>query len=666
MSLDAIHPTARQGDPIGRSASPHARVLLGSRLPALVTWAALACAAAGGGCTEIQDQPTTVAANGCVGCHGDSTGPAPLDEVHQTHLHASALFEAVECGACHIVPTRSTDEGHADTGPPAEVVFSPAVTATGALAPTYEPATRSCSNVSCHGAGLSAPADRPLRWEPPEPSDFYCAGCHSAPRTESHPTVVAAAPASCEQCHGVILASTHIDGEVELALPTDCSACHGDATSPAPVDILHRTHVLGSGDGKPVECAECHVVPATTGAQGHLDAAPAEVTFGTLASTGGTPEWNGRSCAGTYCHSGRAGAETPAPKWTDTTELGCDSCHGSPPAQPHPAVEACSLCHGEVVNADLAIVAPERHVDGTLDQNMPTDCGGCHGSPGSPAPLDAGHTTHLVAAASVSAAMDCEACHIVPAEPLAPGHLDAPPADVTFGDHALLGGANPTFAGGTCASTYCHGSAEPTWGDTSGAFTACDSCHGSPPAAPHLPSGQCDACHADVIAKGPVIKAPSLHIDGVVETVTPACNACHGDATTNAPDQGAHLTHIAFGFDCSECHVVPSTYADEGHLDGAEGAEVAFGALADARLHVGQWDVSDKSCASTYCHAATPDAALPAPEWDATDGAAKACGACHAMPPATTPVHDDTSLACTLCHKAFPDKHVNGLIDFIP
>ena len=617
-------------------------------------------------CTDVRDQPVATVANGCIGCHGDSDSLAPLDAVHQAHVHASTLFEAVDCSVCHIVPERASDEGHADTEPPAEVIFAPVAFAPDAPAPSYDPTTRSCANVACHGAALKAPADRPLLWDPPEPSNFYCAGCHDAPRTAGHPTVIEAAPLSCEGCHGQVLATSHVDGELDLALPTDCSACHGDATSPAPVDLMHRAHVLGSDHGRAVECSECHVVPEATGDAGHLDAAPAELTFGPLASTSAAPAWDGESCSSTYCHSGAAGGATPVPEWAETTELDCGSCHGAPPPAPHPAMDACSLCHGDSVDDDLAILDPATHIDGTVDQTMPTDCGGCHGSPGSPAPLDSGHDTHLGSAASAAAPMDCSTCHIVPAEPLDPGHLDGPPAEVTFGGPALLDGSSPVFADSSCSSSYCHGSSTPTWGDTSGTWSSCDACHGAPPPPPHLPNDRCDACHSNVVEFGPLIHAPELHIDGAIQTVTPACNACHGDATTDAPDQGAHLTHVAFGFDCTECHVVPAAYTDAAHLDGAPGAEVEFGALANTGQHTSQWNVEEASCSSTYCHSNTGTGNVAVPEWDATDGAAGQCGGCHALPPATTDAHNDTSLSCILCHKAYPDKHVNGLIDFIP
>ena len=44
---------------------------------------------------------------------------------------------------------------------------------------------------------------------------------------------------------------------------------------------------------KAVFCDACHVIPYDIAAPGHIDEAPAELTFGTLATTAGaTPSWD--------------------------------------------------------------------------------------------------------------------------------------------------------------------------------------------------------------------------------------------------------------------------------------------------------------------------------------------------------------------------------------
>ncbi|RME27768.1 MAG: CxxxxCH/CxxCH domain-containing protein, partial [Deltaproteobacteria bacterium] len=113
----------------------------------------------------------------------------------------------------------------------------------------------------------------------------------------------------------------------------NCSSCHGSEESFAPpegvrgqtatTDIAvgaHQTHLKAGHVRGPVECSECHVVPASIEQQGHIDQLPAEVTFGELATNGGaSPSWERQSatCSGVYCHGATLkGGKVEAPVWT--------------------------------------------------------------------------------------------------------------------------------------------------------------------------------------------------------------------------------------------------------------------------------------------------------------------------------------------------------------
>jgi len=106
---------------------------------------------------------------------------------------------------------------------------------------------------------------------------------------------------------------------------------------------------------------------------------PAEVQFGTLATTGGaTPAWDTTklACATTYCHGSLEGGGNPAPSWTAGQPMVCGSCHGLPPSKSrsgtvHPAanLSECVTCHPAVVDKSGSITNPARHVNGTVDFN---------------------------------------------------------------------------------------------------------------------------------------------------------------------------------------------------------------------------------------------------------------------------------------------------------
>jgi predicted CxxxxCH...CXXCH cytochrome family protein len=177
------------------------------------------------------------------------------------------------------------------------------------------------------------------------------------------------------------------------------------------------------------------------------------------------------------------------------------------------------------------------------------------------------------------------------------------------------------------------------------AFATCQKCHGADFAG-GTSGKSCLTCHQG----GPT-----------------SCTTCHGQP----PDTGAHLAHQRF--DCGECHVKPTTYADVGHLftdDGSRipAAQITFGTLARTSGAEPYWDGT--RCSNVYCHgggatlAADAAAGNHAPRWNvASDGA---CGACHGLPPS-----DHQNPRCPDCHARVVDEkgqlrvgtlHVDGLI----
>jgi predicted CxxxxCH...CXXCH cytochrome family protein len=278
----------------------------------------------------------------------------------------------VACGECHVVPAVATDAGHFDTGPPADVVLL--------RGGSYDLVGHTCSGTYCHGP--AAPD-----WTIVDGTQANCGSCHALPPPAPHTQWNA-----CVECHTSFPAG-HVDGAIDVADldALACDSCHGNSAlndNPAPPPDLagsisttnrgvgaHQTH-MGGGKSAPVACAECHAVPGLATDAGHLDTGPpADVAFGTLASTGGaTPAWDGAGCTGVYCHTsgGDAGGTIAAPDWTtvDGSQNDCGTCHDTPPPSHagYPSPASCENCHATAVGgAPPVIVQPALHINGLLD-----------------------------------------------------------------------------------------------------------------------------------------------------------------------------------------------------------------------------------------------------------------------------------------------------------
>ncbi len=375
-----------------------------------------------------------------------------------------------------------------------------------------------------------------------------------------------------------------------------------------------------------------------------------------------------------------------------------------------------------------------------VEDGMATACDSCHGFP----PALGAHVVHVNPAqqAFLGKQFGCKECHKNVQRVSDPDHIvradgtPVPaPAEVRFDDPAALAAkvepgvtpaGAPSFAAtsGTCSNVYCHGATlkgqagltlntAPRWDAPAGAqVVGCGSCHGIPPSdhpASILSATQCVQCHLGAIdAQGQ--PSPLLHIDGQVEVVasnTNACSACHGDrsasnvppgdprsapptdASGNAssPAVGAHQAHVApgkfsAGIACAECHVVPATVLQAGHIDGQ--VTVVFGPISRANptsppyapAPAPRYDFTARTCGTTYCHGSFSGGTPTNPGWDDPSGSVK-CGDCHGLPPPAT-VHPATGQTdCSACHGAGyhvdfvnpandtvnPTLHVNGRID---
>jgi len=256
------------------------------------------------------------------GCHGEGDHTAPPRDTaglsdtsatgvgaHAAHLAASSWRKTIECTACHQVPQQIGDSGHIDTPLPAELVFS----GVGAGS-VWSRDSLTCTNSYCHGSTLTnsigggstsagGETTAPI-WNIVDGSQSQCQSCHGYPPPAPHPQ-----DPDCGSCHPtmnpgqdrmVAYPELHIDGHLDVVNTAPCDSCHGNAGQSAPPkDTLGNTATTFKGVGAhaqhltkssswhaPLDCTQCHKVPAGINDQGHIDSAlPAEIVFDTFAVT---------------------------------------------------------------------------------------------------------------------------------------------------------------------------------------------------------------------------------------------------------------------------------------------------------------------------------------------------------------------------------------------
>lgn len=453
----------------------------------------------------------------CVGCHGP-TAPAG-------GWRASSYLDAIAC----VADGRPADLVRALANPTHAAVLSSSerdvvVAWVQAGAPKYRGTTHAPSFVDPRSDESHGRMLRSKRWSPIlDPNDPQsCGRCHDGAPTRP-PGVTSSAPGApaCTTCHQ------------EPAGALGCNTCHGKGKDPCffPGDsntaAAHAAHV----DATPTHanglgCATCHAVPGSPvigGAHGNgvielqLDKA--------IAGAAATFDTSTKVCT-TECHA-RTGGARPMPAWTDKTPMTCGDCHGSPP--PNHPTGSCTSCHRESNVTGTGFVASATlHVNGRIDLGDGSGkCGACHGKGDDPWPSTNAHPTHQKPSAAMAA--PCASCHVVPTT-FGPGtaHPRGGPATVAFSGIAVTRGAPARYAAGSCRDVYCHGgglegtvAATPVWTDLSGNARACGSCHGTPPAAPHISSPSCDLCHRDgVVTPAGAGIAPAwaaLHVNGAVD-----------------------------------------------------------------------------------------------------------------------------------------------------
>jgi len=351
-------------------------------------------------------------------------------------------------------------------------------------------------------------------------------------------------------CSSTDLPDGMTDGGKSISTSSACVKCHGSIENAAPPlsvsgafdtsDVTvgaHQTHLQNGEIRKALSCDNCHIVPESSDQDGHMDESPAEITWGTLSVT-----------------------ENANPSWDRINER-CSNVY----------------CHGATLSGGTNKTPVWTVVDGSQ-----VSCGTCHGNPPPSHPSQT----------------QCNLCHSDTVN--ADGginvdgnfHIDGiVQVDDTFEAVHPEGFDSPdkhgyAFYDDKESCKDCHG--EKYTGGLSG--ISCDDCHNS-----QNWRTDCTFCH------GGTDNSSGAPPAGVRDEDSTSMLAV-GAHTIHLEDQGLSsglcgLCHIKM--DCSFCHIKPTSFKDEGHIDGLPGAEVHISSATGSKA---RYDSATGTCSAVGCH----------------------------------------------------------------
>ncbi|MEW6486885.1 MAG: CxxxxCH/CxxCH domain-containing protein, partial [Thermodesulfobacteriota bacterium] len=402
-------------------------------------------------------------AGACADCHGyPPTGSDPFVDnpdavgVHELHV---AIYGTSNCNLCHFGNTHNESNWLGNTGIPipagtVDVAFNPSLNpGVGALVPTYDSGTNTCSNLRCHnpdsgpvgtGVGITGKSDTATNNAPVWVNAYApivdCLGCH------------AASPAANPD------GGSHYKHDNAAAKGYSCRVCHADENAAA--NTYSGTHARGTLNTTDIVAFDFSLVPGIPAGGVYTD--------GASGVTGGT-------CATLYCHGATlnaGGTRTVAPNWPvwGTAATGaCGTCHDATTVDATPATSISTGNHPAHLTAAYGPV---------WTPNAATACDNCHtGSALATAThVDGGKTFANVDTSVVTASL------LGLTAPVAP--LDGSSTDRCNYCHATAVAVGQTLSGTVLAKqnwatgTYklscetCHAAAGPAWSKAAGPLAA--------------------------------------------------------------------------------------------------------------------------------------------------------------------------------------------------
>jgi predicted CxxxxCH...CXXCH cytochrome family protein len=199
-------------------------------------------------------------------------------------------------------------------------------------------------------------------------------------------------PEACNTCHGDFAGDA---ADLKKSAPPKGLDDETDPTTPAVG--AHEAHfVYFDKLTTAAVCQECHALPQSFAAPGHVDPdGHAELLFEgaltTIKTEGGARVPNAsynaanNTCAGTYCHGNwgllksqssnsfiftadKMEGLNASPRWTDTSSPACGSCHALPPTgHRFHDVTVCSICHFNVMDENGNIIDKTMHINGKVN-----------------------------------------------------------------------------------------------------------------------------------------------------------------------------------------------------------------------------------------------------------------------------------------------------------
>ncbi|BDG06858.1 CxxxxCH/CxxCH domain c-type cytochrome [Anaeromyxobacter oryzae] len=672
------------------------------------------------------------AALDCTGCHGAETGAGTFTPsygapnypngtgITDANSHQKHVASAADCVTCHAGTVTAagtailgTSTLHLDKQ--RQVSFSGL---TGS--PTYTQASKTCSNVSCHGAGapvwgsaslacadchLSAAADN-NNWNI---NDKVASNINSAEWTSNgHGSAAVAFGAgnTCLYCHDDT-GSTHnqaanpfrLRGASAVGGATAafnagtnsgnavCLNCHGTASNGVKPGALalkngakkinanHYGTKHGATNNGGQRCWDCH--------DGHGDANVKMIGVDVLAASSDV-----YGLAGTRATVAFTYAVPATPAWGDYVKTSapfngvCNACHGV--SGTTPAAHFTATSGDAAHNPGAACMSCHGHEQGTNDAFKPNGaCNACHGS----APATGEHAFHVGTAGGANItygtttpqstpgayAFSCGKCHTT----VGTNHMN---------DSAHAGTSAATAKVVDVAFDWTSGTTPYTAGATVGTEL------GGSGAYFRTTNGTCATyCHSNGAPLGaaPTYAAPTW----VATTLT--CTSCHGNGTSTATMSAKHAKHVStttgYSYTCNKCHLGTTTngttIADKSlHVNNVN--DVKFDAPSAAGAYA---QGPSYTCSSVYCHSDGQPLGAASPtyvtglNWSTGAAMNAECTSCHGGDSTATGTkitsnkHTQhvnqatvlgTNYGCVDCHNATvtanrtlvspPTTHVNG------